>query len=54
MPQLLSQLPLCVTSVVTLLIASVVCMLIAAANGGKPAACIFVTYGIITVGIEKV
>ena len=36
MPQLLSQLPLCVTSAVTLLAASGVCLLIAAATGGNP------------------
>lgn len=50
MLQLLSQLPLYVSLLVTLLVASGVCMLIALATGGTPAACVFATYGgIVTV-----
>ena len=48
MLQLLSQLPLYVTSGMTLLVASGVCLLIAATTEGKPAACVFDTYDIIT------
>ncbi len=47
MLQLLSQLPLYVTLVVTLLAASAIYLLIAAATGGNLAACVFVTYSIV-------
>ena len=48
MLQLLSQLPLYATSGMALLVASGVCLLIAAATEGKPAAYVFDTYDVIT------
>ncbi len=48
MLQLLSQLPPYVSSVQTLLVVSGVCLLIAIATGGKPAACLCVIDDIIT------